>query len=204
MKLEISTWLASPGDYAAGVALFEKYGTSRVVKRLLAGACTTYTREVLARELSRLLEEVPAALPAAAPAPAAPIASVANADPLARLKETRRGNFARRDYLRAQLERMPTDEERRVVALEILDLADSITASYDAEAHFQQHGVLPAAPAAPAPAPELASLTSLGDIHYHLKLLRTQRSKLQDRPDRAEDHAQVVANIALLESKLSK
>jgi hypothetical protein len=199
MNVEISNWLGSEQPYAAGVALYEQHGTSGMIKRLLAGSCTSYNREVLARELGKLVATAqPAAAqvrpPAAVPTPAA--------DALPQLRQARRPLLGEREYLHARLE-LVSEAERSASALRILAIGDLLNESYAAETHYQQYGTLPTPPPAAEPAPELASLTSVGDIHYHLKLLRTQRTKLKDRPDRAADYAQVLANIDLLESKLS-
>ncbi|HEX8348335.1 MAG TPA: hypothetical protein VF598_00105, partial [Hymenobacter sp.] len=67
MILEISTWLTSNRDYAAGVALYVAHGSSRVIKRLVTSSCTDYTREVLERELTRLIESDPAPAPISTP-----------------------------------------------------------------------------------------------------------------------------------------
>lgn len=198
MNLEISTWLAQPDDYAAGVALYAQHGPSGMIKRLLATGCTSYTREVVQRELAKLAtHQVPTSelVGANLSAPA-----VIAADPLQALHQARRDAFAQRDYQRAQLELVATDDERLTMALDIMHQAEFINQTYEAEAHFNAHGALPAPPVAPEPAAELATLTNAGEIKHHLALLRTRRSKLQNRPDRAADYAQVLADIALLES----
>ncbi|MCA8831958.1 hypothetical protein [Hymenobacter pini] len=198
MSPEISAWLASEQDYATGVALYEQHGTSGVYKRLLAGACTNYNRGLLARELGKLVETVPAAEPEPAPTPvvAPPV------DVMTQLRQARRPLLSEREFLHARLE-LVGDAERHDSALRILDIGDELQKSYDAEAHYVQYGTLPEPPPVAEPAPELATLTSKAEIQYHLKLLRTQRSKLHGREDRATDYAQVLANIELLESKLS-
>ncbi|WP_157530320.1 hypothetical protein [Hymenobacter norwichensis] len=196
--MEISNWLASEQPYEVGVALYEQHGTSGMIKRLLAGSCTSYNREVLARELGKLVATAP---PPPQTPPPAPVPAAA-ADVLTQLRQARRPLLSEREYLHARLE-LASDAERSASALRILDIGDLLNESYAAEAHYEKYGTLPAPPPVAEPAPELASLTSTADIQYQLKLLRTQRSKLKDRPDRAEKLAQVLANIDLLESKLS-
>ncbi|SHL26619.1 hypothetical protein [Hymenobacter psychrotolerans] len=200
MNAEISTWLASEQDYETGVALYEQHGASGLIKRLLAASCTSYSREVLARELGKLVAGTPAP-PSHTHPPQAPAATTP--DVVQQLRDARRPLLSEREYLHARLELL-TEAERGEAALRILDLGDKLQESYAAEAYYAQHGTLPEPPPVAAPEPALEQLTTRPDIQYRLKLLRTQRSKLQDRPDRAADLAQVLANIDLLESKLSQ
>lgn len=186
----VRQWLeGEERDYAAGVALYAQLGTSQVVKHTLAYGATAFTRAKLEAVL-RALAAGPEAVGAVAPAPVAPPAGTSAADP------QRRDWFAERNYLHPQLALVATDGERGRLAHRILELARLIGQSYDRAA-----GRLPAA-APVAPAPDLAAIADEGRIRQLLANLRPQRSKLKNRPDRAEALAQVVADITLLESKL--
>ncbi|GAB3233102.1 hypothetical protein GCM10027346_20820 [Hymenobacter seoulensis] len=200
MNVEISNWLASEQDFPAGVALYEQHGKSIVIKRLLAAGSTSYSREVLARELERMVQVAPLPLE---PAPAVVVQVATVTDVLKALHQARRPLLSEREYLHARLELL-ADAERGEAALRILDIGDELQKSYDAEAYYEKYGTLPEVLPEAAPAPELATLTDMGEIRRHLALQRTQRSKLKDRPDRLDDYAQVLANIELLESKLSQ
>ena len=118
--------------------------------------------------------------------PAAPVASPPPEHP------ERRTWYATRAYAHAQLELVGTDAERRELAATILAMSEKITASYRTVE----------APADVVPGPDLAALADEGEIRRLLANLRPQRSKLKNRPDRASDLAQVVAQITLLETKL--
>lgn len=201
---QIREWLESGQDYAEGLALYETFGKSRVILTSLRRGASDFTRQKLREELAKLLleEVVPPArarvvdtaakrvdkTPARVPVspPAAPVASPAPEHP------ERRTWYANRAYAHAQLELVGTDAERRELATTILAMSEKITASYRAVE----------APAEAAPSPDLAALADEGEIRRLLANLRPQRSKLKNRPDRAGDLAQVVAQITLLETKL--
>ena len=191
---QIQAWLEGEQSYAAGVALYEAHGTSSVVRKLLACGETQFTRGKLAQELAKLV--------VAAPAPRVHVVDTSakrvekTAEPV-QVDPQRREWFAERNYLHAQLELVATDEERRVMALRILELADLLALSYD-----QAAGRAPTPPGQASP--ELEALDDVGDILRRLLNLRAQRSKLKKRPDRANDLLQVEANIHLLESKLNR
>jgi hypothetical protein len=203
---QIQQWLAGPErDYTAGVALFEAHGRSGVLKRLLAGTCTDYTREVLERELRKLLcDGHVISVPEKAPeSPAKPdslcdghvISVPVPAPEPDELRGQRRKLFADRDYLHARLELVATDEERLAMSLELLATAERIQHSYDMAAG---RVVVPEA----VPTIDLAAITDAGEIRRLLANLKPLRSKLKKRPDRADRLAEVEADIALLELKL--
>lgn len=200
MNLEISTWLASARDYAAGVALYDNHGPSGLLKRLLAGSTTSYTREVLARELAKLVASAPAATNPQPITNTQPLPSPAP-DVVQQLRQARRPLLGEREYLHARLELLG-EAARGEAALRILAIGEELHASYAAETHYAKYGTLPEAPPPAVVTPELATLTDNGEIRRLLALARAQRSKLKDRPNRAADYAQVVANIDLLEAKL--
>ena len=203
MNVGISNWLASGRDYETGVALYQQHGSSGLIKRLLTSSCTSYTRDVLAKELSKLVVTAPTP-PSRTRSPdlARPVASTLP-DMLVELRQARRPLLSEREYLHARLELL-SEVERGEAALCILAIGDELQKSYEAEAHYEKYGTLPAAVPAATPALELATLTDRSEIRRLLALARAQRSKLKGRADRVDDYTLVVANIELLESKLSQ
>ena len=205
---QIREWLASKGqDYAQGLALYEAHGKSRVVLTALRRGESEFTRQKLREELSRLVQGAPP-VPAGSP-PARRVAetpSRTSAAPLVnqvappadvpdQVRQQRSSWYAERHRLHAQLELLPTDEQRRVAAERIVELSALLTASYqDASAPGE----------APAPRPDLAGLTDQGEIRRRLANLRPHASKLKKNPARALDLQQVQADIKLLENKLVK
>jgi hypothetical protein len=192
---EIQEWLESGQDYAQGVALYEAHGRSAVLRSTLAFGETDFTRGKLVHALQQLAgtAPAPAARPTAAPVPAPPVA----VPPMA-VDPQRRDWLAERNHLHAQLALVATDAERLALSLRILELGDLIRLSYD-----QAAGRAPVPAPVGQASPGLAAITDEGTIRRLLANLKPQRSKLKRRPDRANDLARVVADIALLEEKLN-
>lgn len=66
MVEEITAWLNGPHDYQAGVALYEQFGSSGSMKRILrVGGPSKKNQETLLYELQRLIRNAPAARPQA-------------------------------------------------------------------------------------------------------------------------------------------
>lgn len=203
---QIREWLEEEaGAYAAGLALYEAYGTSSVVLSTLRYGETAFTRQKLRAELGKLVQGAPDppvpivgtsakrvhVVPPAAPS--GPLASPA-ADVPETLRQQRSSWYAERHRLHATLELLATDAERRVAAERILVISELLTASYQPAA---------AAPVV-APRPDLAGVSDQGEIRRLLANLRPQVSKLKKNPARALDLQQAQADIKLLESKLLK
>ncbi len=194
---QILEWLEKGQDYAQGVALYERFGKSRVILNSLRRGASEFTRQKLREELSKLSQAIvteparavvvdtpakgsdktPDPVPGSPPPPASP---------------DRRTWYAARAYAHAQLELVGTEAERCELAATILATSEKIDASYRAAE----------APADAVPDPDLAALTEEGEIRRLLANLRPQRTKLKKNPARARDLAQVVAQITLLETKL--
>ena len=204
MVKDIREWLKSGLDYAQGVALYERFGKSRIVLNALRRGASDFTRQKLREELTKFSQQ-DVAPPARAcvvdtsvkrvdktsvRVPVSP--SVGQEVSTAPEHPERRTWYANRAYAHAQLELVGTDAERRELATSILAASEQITASYRAME----------APVEAAPGPDLAALADEGEVRRLLANLRPQRSKLKNRPDRASDLARVVAQITLLETKL--
>lgn len=210
---EIREWLETGQDYAQGVALYESHGKSRVVLNALRRGSSDFTRQKLREELQKIASasNVTANVPAAVPAKPVRVVDtsakrvhetpkrvhVAPAEPPAEVPDQVRAQrnswYAERHRLHAQLELLPTDEERRVASERIVVLTELLTASYQAPS---------AAPVAPRA--DLSGLSDQGEIRRLLANLRPQVSKLKKNPARALDLQQAQAAIKLLESKLLK
>lgn len=194
---EIREWLESGQDYAQGVALYEAHGRSAVLRSTLAFGETEFTRSKLVHALQQLVLCDGHVIVGAKN----PVAVAAKADSLCDAHVTksvavdpqRRTWFAERNHLHAQLGLVATDAERRTMALRILELGDFISQSYAAD-KVDKPDV--------QPGHKWDTLTDLGEIRRLLANLRPQRSKLKNRPDRADDLATVEADVHLLETKL--
>lgn len=61
---EIKEWLDGPREYQSGVALYEQFGSSGSMKRILrVGGPSKKNQETLLYELQRLIRNAPAARP---------------------------------------------------------------------------------------------------------------------------------------------
>lgn len=196
MVKEIREWLESGQDYAEGLALYERHGSSQVVLTTLRYGATEFNRQKLRKELTSIAEVVTPPVPPVrapkAPKVAPVVASPAPVDEA--LRAQRSSWYAERHRLHATLELLATDEERRVAGERILTIGELLTASYQAA------GEAPVV----AARPDLSGVTGEGEIRRLLANLRPQASKLKKNPARALDLQQVRADIELLESKLLK
>lgn len=166
---KINSWLTSGMDFFEGVSIYEQFGTSKNEMRLFhKGGNSRRNRELLEYELRKLLKSniaprqstpVPVIRrPIPVPGPDAKIPKPVFEpkvehtgrrpleDEAKILFEEIRMKLKTRDYLRAPLEYFPTDAERLVNALKILDISDEIAEGYDQLRHYDQHGILPPPP----------------------------------------------------------
>jgi len=154
MNNEIHTYLDESRDYLRGVALYEKFGQSQSLKRILRmGGDTPANIETLLYELSKI-----ASVPVQPISPS-PVKKVIQPPPLVqkvdvpvRRENSPQANDCRqeiisrlkvRDHLHASLSVDPSKESRCKSSYQILDLTDQIQEGYDRLEHFNLHGILP-------------------------------------------------------------
>ncbi|MDO7877823.1 hypothetical protein Q5H93_24010 [Hymenobacter sp. ASUV-10] len=205
----ISAWLASDRPFAQGAALYAAAGPSDTYKRLFGLAATDYSRQVLERELRALVHDVPAEVAAVGPlplpeppAPAGPApvpGPPAGADSplLVDVRQQLKAVRDERSTCHAQLTAPNLGKKaRKALAMRIVALTDQEVALKAAEAHVLAHGRLPGKVAT-------ADVVDEGELRRRLGNLRSQRSRLRQRPERAADLVAVDAEITLIESKLN-
>jgi len=186
-------------DYGQGVALYERFGKSRVVLTALGRGASEFTRQKLKAELSKLLVQEKVRAVDTSPErvretpKSVPIAPKVDSSP--EVHELRRAWYAERNHLHPQLELVATDAERLAMGLRILELGELISQSYAEQPNK-------AAECPGQVSAHLAALRDAGEIRRQLANLRPQRSKLKKRPNRATDLAQVELDIKFLEQKL--
>lgn len=208
---ELTRWLAAPADFAAGVALYAQLGSSPVYQQLFALGETSYSRQVLKRELQALASGAAPApvptLPAVAPPKPAPVAPAVALQPtpvhtdspeLAPLRAQLRGLRDERSQLHAQLTAPRLSEkDRGRHALRILAIGDQVLQLQQVEAHVLRHGALPPGPVA------LADVTDAGELRRRLDNLISLRAKVRKRPERAAELPGLEADIQLIREKLN-
>jgi len=206
----ISAWLASDRPFAQGTALYAAAGPSDTYKRLFSLAATDYSRQVLERELRTLVRdvqvEIAAVAPLPPPAPPAPAAEAASPAPtppagsdsplLDQVRQQLKAVRDERSHIHPQLTGKNVGTKARgAVALRIVELTDQEVELKADEAHVLAHGRLPGKVAT-------ADVVDEVELRRRLLNLRSQRSRLRQRPERADDLAAVEAELSLIESKL--
>ncbi|MBO0360674.1 hypothetical protein J0X19_22125 [Hymenobacter sp. BT186] len=199
--------MSLPTSFAAGVALHKQLGGSDVYQQLFALGETSYSRQVLAREL-KALTIVPTAMPAIAletaivqetvPTPPAALVPTHTASPLLLpLREQLKACRDERSLLHAQLSAPRlSQKDRGKMALRICLLTDQVVQLLSAEAHVLTHGRLPGPLA-------LADVEEAGELRRRLDNLISLRAKVRRRPERAAELPGLEADIHLIREKLT-
>ncbi|UOR06738.1 hypothetical protein MUN82_06465 [Hymenobacter aerilatus] len=215
MLTDVQTWLQQPADFAAGAALYAAHGTSSVYRQLFARGETSYSRQLLVRELQALAtreaDEAPKS-PTLEIVVSAPVVPFTAPEPQKSPTPTTSASEESVRKVRAQLkalrdERSQTHaqltaprlarKDRLQLALRILDIGDEVLAAEERLAYVQQHGQLPPGPVA------TADVTDAGELRRRLDNLVALRSKVRKRPDRAVELPQIEADIQLIREKLT-
>ena len=208
MSNEISTYLEGSGDYDTGVALYERFGQSTSLKRILRmGGDTPGNIETLRYELSKITSV------SVQPISPAPVKKVIQPPPLvqkvevtARRENTPQADACRqeiisrlkvRDHLHASLSVDPSKESRCKSALQILDLSDQIQQGYDRLEHFNLHGILPPVKQK-TPKLKPSDLSSL-ELFQRQKTLRTYVSRYERLVKSAKTLKTIAKNQELLD-----
>ena len=221
--MTVHEWLGSERDYEAGRQLYAALGDNDRLKRMLASGANHYNREALAWELTKLAR----AGGGAAAVGVTPIVQVATlivrpenatiplqkqesspekeesapakgGELLAELKADQRLLYDERAGVHAQLEGAKDEEECRLMAVRVMHLTRQLDANWATYHYVEAHGELPP----PAAAPGLDQL-SPADLLKRRNNLRSQVSKLKNRPDRAHDLAAAQTELAAVEALLT-
>jgi hypothetical protein len=115
------------------------------------------------------------------------------------LKGARRPLYDERDGVHAQLEPAASEEERRLLAVRLMSLYRQLDANWETTHYVAAHGELPPAPAA---APGLDQLPP-AELLKRRNNLRSQVSKLKNKPHRADDLVRVEAELVQVETLLN-
>jgi hypothetical protein len=115
------------------------------------------------------------------------------------LRDARRPLYDERSGLHAQLEGLPTEADRYLVACRIMALSQELSQNWEQDKYVRAHGQLPPPPAL---AVDLATLAP-AELLKHRNNLRSRVSKLKNKPARANDLAQVQTELAQVEAQLS-
>jgi hypothetical protein len=204
MNERINAWFNSGMDYQIGLAIYEEFGTSFSLKRILrVGGFSKKNLETLKYELRRLnkttnliSKTIPPATPQKVQIPMEEIKTVKkpvkteNSDKkemtpeTANLKKYVIGLLKERDYLHANLEFMDL-KKRKEAAQRILKLSDDIASIYDRLDHFDKHGILP--PEKSKPAKKGIDEMDTQDLMRRQMALRTYLTKYRKKLNTIKD-----------------
>ncbi|WBA42976.1 hypothetical protein [Hymenobacter canadensis] len=197
---ELTHWLAAPADFAQGAALYAQLGHSPVYRQLFALGETSYSRQLLERELQALASD-PAPVTIAPPPAAAtlpPTQAHTDAPELLPLRARLRGLRDERSQLHAQLTAPRLSEkDRGRFALRILVLGDQVQQLLQLEEHVLRQGALPPGPVV------LADIDDQGELRRRLDNLVATRSKVRKNARRAAELPALEADITLIRLKLT-
>jgi vacuolar-type H+-ATPase subunit I/STV1 len=207
MVHEIKQWLASDQDFTAGVELYNRYGKSAVLRRMFANGSSSFVREKLLQSLQELAPvEVVDPKPAAAPKPRKaavkkisqpeekPVANPADQEKFEQLMQQRQSLLDERTLIHARLNQTPEGNPLLEASLRILELVPIIKKLNYTRKYYLEHGCLPAEKPAKAEVDE----SDMASLVQHRNNLRTKRSRLKDKPEKAEELEKLESEIERL------
>lgn len=103
--------------------------------------------------------------------------------------------------LHARLFNCSTDDQRLDLCRRIYHLTMERRATFNKVDAYESTGIVPVVPVAPERVTLPPDAPKQFDVEYKLKLLRSRRSKLKNKPNRAAEYAAVVSEIIELEKK---
>ena len=154
MNHEILFWMKADQDYLAGLALFERYTHNTKIERMLRiGETTVKNRLTLSYELSKIAKHLAAfenastslKPPVKMETPKAEQPLPPEVTTIDRLRLEQKMCYKMLDNLHAVLP-FREIQERKNIALRILDIDDQLKEITERIAHIETHGVIPAAP----------------------------------------------------------
>lgn len=156
MNQEIVAWLESGRDYKEGVKLYDRFGSSPTQKRIFrVGGESKRNVSILAFELGKLAKKsVKVVQPKTVEQKKRQVVSVIipkveqvgrrpNTPEVDKLRKRVVDMLKVRGNMHAMLEFLPTDDERKESAFNILKMDGEVQEIYDRLAHYDKHGVLP-------------------------------------------------------------
>lgn len=200
---DLKSWLNSPRDYASGVKLYQKYGSSDLLKRIFAKGPNRYNEERLEDELIAIFEDheeedprIPD--PPSPPKPDPKKKGIYPSDDYNSLPDQIQKKIQRVKYLYkvngslvSQLDVITDDHDRAIMANTVLDQDDEIRTLLEQIDHFKAHGKIPdPSPKVPLPDTEVELdrniLRIRKQISYHKNRNPDQKQKITDLNEQLE------------------
>lgn len=193
---KITEWLNSSRDFKQGVKLYEKYGSSNVLKQTFANGANSYSKNRLAEELAKL-EHSSNEITTVNKLPV----DVKLPSDLKQLRKDTINKYKDVNHLHERLEDAETDEERLNLSLKILDDDDAVTAGYKAIDHFAETGERITPPEERTrrgkdvkKMNDQELYMALKNIPTYLTKARNQLKKENLKPGRIEKYQQMIAD----------
>lgn len=143
----IRQWFNGSRDYSVGVQLYLQYGHDNALKAFFQGGQTPIREQRLAEELKALVigtVQLSAPETDLTPASYELTNNIGSDDPVVEdLYRQKAALHKQKDLLRHNLDNFPSDSERGAAAHQILRFRRQITAIWEKEIYYKQHGRLP-------------------------------------------------------------
>lgn len=161
---EIMQWLSGNRDYALGVALYKEYGDNAALKTMFATTQTAFSAKKLAASLTAIADALRQSAELAAKEretqslqkTIARIDQSLDNETVIALDKQAKSQYAQAAFLHGQLRHAPTDEQRKTLAFQILDLFEAVSQGFERVDYYKEFGHLP-----PPPSEEEQELQSL-------------------------------------------
>lgn len=202
----IQQYLNGDLSYQQGVAIYTKYGDNNALKKLFADGEDDYSIKKLHRELQEIEKRFKANV---------------DSDKFKSFTESKLKGKVNEAILPAHLKTLyykriqlireiallhsrlplyPNNEERLVAASKIVDLTEERRVIFTRCDYFMDHGKDHPAYALVEVEEPKTNGVSYFEAQYKLKLLRSQKSKLKNKPNRAADLQKICDEISIYET----
>lgn len=202
----IQSYLNGDLSYQQGVAIYQKYGENSALKKLFAQGEDDYSIKKLHKELLEIEKRLSATVKSNSfkTFTESKLKGKINVEILpTHLRELyhKRIQLIREiALLHSRLPLYPNDAERLAAAEKIVSLVEERRVIFTRCDYFMEHG-------RDHPSYELVEVEpvkttgiSFYEAQYKLKLLRSQKSKLKDKPKRADDYKKICDDILIYET----
>lgn len=210
--MEISfynNWLNDGQPFAEGVAFYKKFGNSNTLKKLFATGESAFAKEKLCAELAKIKVKTPISAKTQTTDDAPVVSYKKQKIDRAALPPHLQKEFDKLHELigtmahkHAQLEMVPTNADRYVLAKEINEAADKRQNIFNRIDHWLEKGTDLVPTAEKKKVQEAKKLREL-ELLNELRLLRSQRSRLKKNPKRVKDYNDVCEEIDVKTKELN-
>lgn len=177
MQENLIAWIEGNQDYDQGLSLYQRYGSSAMLKKVLAQGNTSFNRAKLLAEIQKLY----AAQPVQRPEPAIVPLQDRPADELeAELTQERKQAHQQAAYLKAQLPLIQSQQKRKAIAFQILALHDRNNEIWAMLEYKAKHGFFPNQLKAELEVQAGLEVPSLAELKRQLLVINPKISRIKN------------------------